>query len=75
MFLWVVNQYIRMISERSCDTEDWRNDAENSDLITKINYIFENNRKKTSNRKQLFEIVTIFHNITAFTYIFEQIIF
>ncbi len=24
---------------RSCDTEDWRNDAENSDLITEINYI------------------------------------
>ncbi len=25
-------QYIRMISEGSCDTEDWRNDAENSAL-------------------------------------------
>ncbi len=23
---------------RSCDTEDWRNDAENTDLITEINY-------------------------------------
>ncbi len=23
-----VNQYIRMISEWSCDTEDWSNDAE-----------------------------------------------
>ncbi len=22
---------------RSCDTEDWRNDAENSDLITEMN--------------------------------------
>ncbi len=27
-----------MISEESCDTEDWSNDAENSDLITTINY-------------------------------------
>ncbi len=26
------NQHIRMISEGSCDTEDWSNDAENSDL-------------------------------------------
>ncbi len=24
---------------RSCDTEDWSNDAENTDLITEINYI------------------------------------
>jgi hypothetical protein len=29
-----------MISEGSCDTEDWRNDAENSALITGINYTF-----------------------------------
>ncbi len=27
---WAANQHIRMISEGSCDTEDWRNDAENS---------------------------------------------
>ncbi len=26
---------------RSCDTEDWRNDAENSALITEINYILK----------------------------------
>jgi len=26
-----------MISEGSCDTEDWNNDAENSTLITGIN--------------------------------------
>ncbi len=26
------NQHIRMISEGSCDTEDWSNDAENSAL-------------------------------------------
>jgi len=27
-----------MISEGSCDTEDWSNDAENSALITGINF-------------------------------------
>ncbi len=38
-----------MISEGSYDTEDWSNDAENSDLITGINYIL-----KYINRMQLF---------------------
>ncbi len=28
-----------MISEGSCDTEDWSNDAENTALITEINHI------------------------------------
>ncbi len=32
------NQYIRMISEGSCDTEDWSNDAEYFAVITAINY-------------------------------------
>ncbi len=32
---------MRMISEGSCDTEDWSNDAENSALITEINYIIQ----------------------------------
>ncbi len=36
---WAANQHIRMISEGSCDTKDWRNYAENSALITAINYI------------------------------------
>ncbi len=27
---WAANQHMRMISEGSCDTEDWSNDAENS---------------------------------------------
>ncbi len=30
-----------MISELSCDTEDWNNDAENSVLIKGINYILK----------------------------------
>ncbi len=35
---WAGNKYIRMISEGSCD---WSNDAENSALITEINYILK----------------------------------
>ncbi len=38
---WSVNQYIRMISEGSCDTEDWSNDAENSALIRGTSYILK----------------------------------
>jgi len=30
-----------LISEGSCDTEDWRNDAEISALITGINYMLK----------------------------------
>ncbi len=30
-----------MISEGSCDSEDWSNNAENSALITEINYILK----------------------------------
>ncbi len=32
---WAVNQHIIMISEWSRDTEDWSNNAENSDLYHK----------------------------------------
>ncbi len=39
---WAANQHIRMISEESCETEDWSNDAENTALITEINYILQN---------------------------------
>ncbi len=31
-----------MISEGSCDIDDWSNDAENSTLIAGINYILQN---------------------------------
>ncbi len=47
---WAVNQHIRMISEGSCDTEDWSNDAENSALHYRNNLHF----KIYFNRKQLF---------------------
>ncbi len=33
------NQHVMIISEGLCDTENWSNDAENSNLITEINYI------------------------------------
>ncbi len=46
-----------MISEGSCDTEDWSNDAENSALHHRNTFYF----KRYSNRKQDFWIVTIVH--------------
>ncbi len=33
-FSWAANQHIIMISDGSCDTEDWSNDDKNSALIT-----------------------------------------
>ncbi len=38
-----------MISEGSCDTEDCSNDAENSALITEINYILTEVKLKSLN--------------------------
>ncbi len=50
-----------MISEESCDTEDWSNDAENSALITGINYIL----KLISIKKSYLKLI-IFHSIVIF---------
>jgi len=51
-----------VISEGSCDTEDWSNDAENTALITGINY---------SLTYIYMEIMAIiFHNFTVFTVFF-----
>ncbi len=50
---WAANQHIRMISEGSCDTEDWSNEAGNSALITGINYILNIKHFKYENIKQL----------------------
>ncbi len=58
------NQYIRMISGGSCDTEDWSNDAENS-ALRHINKLYF---KVNYNRKSILEIAIIFHNITVFLY-------
>ncbi len=43
-----------MISEGSCDTEDRSNDAENSALITGINYILEYIKMENSYLKMLY---------------------
>ncbi len=42
------NQHIRMISEGSCDTEDWSNDAENAALHhrNKLHFTIYFNRKQ-----------------------------
>ncbi len=58
-----------MISEESCDTEDWSNDAENSALHHRNKLHF----KIYQNRKLILEIAIIFYNITVFFCIFDQI--
>ncbi len=55
-------QHIWIISEGSWDTEDWSNDAENLALHHRNKWHF----KIYSNRKQLFEIVIIFHKYYSF---------
>ncbi len=57
-----IYHHIRMISEGSCDTEDWSNDAENSALHHRNKLHF----KIYSNRKQLFLIVMNYQNIVVF---------
>ncbi len=47
-----------MISEGSCDTEDWSNDAQNSALITGIICLYLNIKVTLS--------VILFHNILLF---------
>ncbi len=51
-----------MISEGSCDTEDWSNDAENSALITEINYILTHTRIENS-----YFLIPIFQYFSVFT--------
>ncbi len=57
------------ISEGSCGTDDWSNDAGNSALITEINY----NLIHIQIENSLFQIVIIFHSFTVFKCIFDQI--
>ncbi len=47
---FIIYQHIRMISEGSCDTEDWSNDAENSVLRHRNKLYF----KIYSHRKPIF---------------------
>ncbi len=59
-----VNQHNRMISEGSCDTEDWSNDAENSAAHHRHTLHF----KIYSNRKRVKLSLNIY--ITVFTICF-----
>ncbi len=59
----ILIQHIKMISEGSCDTEDWSNDAENSALHHRNKFYF----KVYYNRKPIIEIAIRFHNITDFS--------
>jgi len=36
---WAANDHIRVISEGSCDAEDWSNDEENSGINYILKYI------------------------------------
>ncbi len=61
----ILNQHIKMISEGSCDTEDWSNDAENSALqIIQINCIV---KYITIERKIIFFSHTV---VIVFLYIY-----
>ncbi len=62
MHLSPSRQHIRMISEGSCDTEDWSNDAENSALIITNNYSLTDITTESSCFKLHF-----FHTITILT--------
>ncbi len=55
---WAANLHIKMISEGSCDPEDWSNDAENTDLHHRSN--IENTYLKL---KSYFTIL-MFYSIT-----------
>ncbi len=41
LYLLSIKSAIRMISEGSCETKGWSDDAENQLDITKINYILQ----------------------------------
>jgi len=53
-----------MISEGACDSEDWSNDAENTALITGINYILLYSQKTTL-LQQFYYFYCIFDQINA----------
>ncbi len=62
LIILIINQHFKIISKRSCDTEEWSNDAENSALITRINYIL-----------QYIKTQTIIYIVITFFKIFDQI--
>ncbi len=64
-FLSIKSEYYNYFW-RSCDTEYWRNDAENTAAHHRNKLHF----KVYSYRKQLISIEIIFHNISVFTVLF-----
>ncbi len=58
----ILEQHIRMISEGSCDTEDWSNDAENSALHHRNKLHF----KMYSNRKQVYFFLSKYYSFTVY---------
>ncbi len=56
-----------MISKRSCDTENWSNDDENSALHHRDNITFYNILKL---KTFFLKFVIIFHNIAVFFFVF-----
>ncbi len=58
-----------MISEGSCDTEEWSNDAENSDLPSEINYILQYNQIY----KKIKIVIILTSQYYCFYCIFDQI--
>ncbi len=50
---------------RSCDTEDWSNDAENTALITEINYSLLSQKAVILNSNNISQFYCIFNQINA----------
>ncbi len=57
--------HIRIISEGLCDTEDWSNDDENSDLLQRNKFNF-----KVYEKINLLFYIAIFHKMTIVFCIF-----
>ncbi len=55
------NQHIRMISEGSCDSEDWSNDAENTALVywNKLHFNIFSHRKLNISQYYCFTVLFI----------------
>ncbi len=67
---WAANQHIRLISEESCDTDDWKNDAENSAWYHRNKckfkiYYLENNYFKLQNYSIILLFYCTFDQINA----------
>ncbi len=62
---WAATQHIRVISERSCDTEDWSNNTGNSALHHRNKWYIT----AYWDIKLLFYTVIIFHNVTVLLYV------